>query len=101
MQTKCKRCMYSRAMNQPKPRLCVICKHPEGVPYESLQEKVLKKVKKFYLKGATIRNQKNCIKVNAFVLVDKDLEFFKSIEGMYTDILIKRSGLGLVVILNF
>lgn len=67
----------------------------------TLQEKVLKMLKKFYREGASIRNQPDCIKVNAFVLVDKDLEFFKEIEGMYKDILIKRSGLGLVVILNF
>jgi len=70
-------------------------------PELTLQEKVLNKVKKFFLEGASIRNQENCIKINVFVLVDKDLEFFKEIEGMYRDILIKRSGKGLVVILNF
>jgi|LakMenEpi03Aug12_release.lakeMendotaPanAssembly.Ray.scaffolds.fasta_scaffold1941521_2 hypothetical protein len=70
-------------------------------PELTLQEKVLQKVKKFYLQGASIRNQENCIKINAFVLVDKDLEFFKEIEGMYNSIMIKRSGNGVVVILNF
>jgi len=70
-------------------------------PQLTLQEKALQKVKKFFLEGASIRNQENCIKINVFVLVDKDLEFFKEIEGMYRDILIKRSGKGLVVILNF
>lgn len=67
----------------------------------TLQEKVLQKVKKFYLQGASIRNQTDCIKINAFVLVEKDLEFFKELEGMYKGIMIKRSGNGLVVILNF
>jgi hypothetical protein len=70
-------------------------------PELTLQEKVLQKVKKFYLQGASIRNQENCIKINAFVLVDKDLEFFKEIEGMYNSIMIKRSGNGVVVILKF
>jgi len=70
-------------------------------PQLTLQEKALRKIKKFFLEGASIRNQENCIKINVFVLVDKDLEFFKEIEGMYRDILIKRSGTGLVVILNF
>ena len=93
--------MYSRGMNVPRPRPCVVCGHPEGTVVETLQEKVLKKVKKFYLEGASIFNQKDCIKIRAFVLVDKDLEFFKEIEGMYKSILIKRSGTGLVVILNF
>ena len=67
----------------------------------TLQEKVLQKVKKFYLQGASIRNQPDCIKINAFVLVEKDLEFFKDLEGMYRGIMIKRSGNGLVIILNF
>lgn len=67
----------------------------------TLQEKVLQKVKKFYLKGASIRNQEGCIKINAYVLIDKDFEFFKEIEGMYKDIMVKRSGVGLVIILNF
>lgn len=70
-------------------------------PELTLQEKVLQKVKKFYLEGASIRNQTNCIKINAFVLVDADIEFFKEIEGMYSNIEIKRSGKGLVVILKF
>ncbi|RUP42178.1 MAG: hypothetical protein EKK63_02455 [Acinetobacter sp.] len=67
----------------------------------TLQEKALQKIKKFYLQGASIRNQEKCIKINAFVLVDRDLEFFKEIEGMYTSIEIKRSGKGLAVILKF
>jgi hypothetical protein len=70
-------------------------------PELTLQEKVLQKVKKFYLDGASIYSKTNCIKINAFVLIDKDLEFFKELEGMYTDITIKRSGNGLVIILNF
>ena len=70
-------------------------------PELTLQEKVLRKLKKFFLEGASIRNQTNCIKINAFVLVDADIEFFKELEGMYRDIMIKRSGKGLVVILNF
>lgn len=83
---------------------CESCGHsfiPPKAKELTLQEKVLQKVKKFYLEGASIRNQLNCIKINAYVLVDKDLEFFKSIEGMYSNIEIKRSGKGLVIILNF
>lgn len=70
-------------------------------PQLTLQQIALVKIKKFFLGGASVRNQENCIKINVFVLVDKDLEFFKYLEGLYTNILIKRSGRGLVVILNF
>jgi hypothetical protein len=70
-------------------------------PQLTLQEKALRMIKKFFLEGASVRNQEDCIKINVFVLVDRDLEFFKELEGMYRDIMIKRSGRGLVVILNF
>ena len=97
---KCKnKCLYTRGSK--RPRTCIVCGVPEGTVIETLQEQVLKKVKKFYLEGASIRNQKDCIKINAYVLIDKDLEFFKELEGMYTHIEIKRSGTGLVVILKF
>ena len=67
----------------------------------SLQERVLHKLKKHFLLGAYVYNKENHLKVHVFQLVDKDLEFFKEIEGMYSTILIKRSGAGLIVILNF
>jgi hypothetical protein len=67
----------------------------------TLQEQVLRKLKKFYLQGAYIYNKENHIKVHVFQLMDKDLEFLKEIEGMYSTILIKRSGAGLIIILNF
>lgn len=100
MQKCSNKCLYVRGKS--RPRTCIVCGVTEGsAPSPTLQEKVLKKVKKFYLQGAVIRNQVNCIKINAFVLVDADLEFFKEIEGMYSSIVIKRSGTGLVVVLNF
>ena len=70
-------------------------------PVVSLQDQVLGKLKKFYKTSATIRNQDKTIKINSLILVDRDLEFYKEIEGMYKDITVKRSGVGVVVILKF
>lgn len=78
---------------------CTKCGH-SFIP-DNLQDKAFEKIKKFYFSSATIRSQPGWIKINAYVLVDKDLEFFKELEGMYKNIMIKRSGTGLVVILNF
>lgn len=101
MQEKCKTsCTYSRKMYALGPRPCVICGHPEHI--RSLQEKTLTKIKRHFGKSASsLRNETNCIRLNTKVLIDKDIEFFKEIEGMYKEIQIKRSGMGIVTILNF
>ena len=101
MQEKCKTsCTYSRGINVPTPRPCVKCGHPEHV--RSLQEIVLAKIKRYFGQSASsIRNEKDCIRLYTKELIDADLEFFKSIEGMYKEILIKRSNIWIVTILNF
>jgi len=99
MQEKCKTsCTYSKA-GFPKQtiRKCTKCGHPE----ETLQEYSLRVLKKHFGSSATVRNQENVIKVNSLLLVDNDLEALKGIEGMYKNIEIKRSGSGVVIILNF
>lgn len=68
---------------------------------ESSQQKALKRIKLFYLKGAAVFDHKTSITIRVYRLVDKDLDFFRSLEGMYTDIEIKRSDKGLIVIMNF
>ncbi len=106
MQERCKSCTYSKAMGQSYPRKCIVCgtrekPKPQLKSDLSLQEKVLVKLKKHFGTSATIRNQENVIKVNSLLLVDNDLEALKSIKGMYKDIEIRRSGSGVVIILNF
>ena len=78
------------------------CKTSKAImPKETLQEKVLRVLKKHFGTSATVRNQEDTIKVNSLILIDSDLEALKNIEGMYNDISIKRSGSGVVIILKF
>jgi hypothetical protein len=90
---KCK----ERGCNYHNGSICTTCYRPKP----SLQEKAFKVIKKHFGLNTEYKVRDGAIKIYTKVLCDSDLELLKNIEGMYRDVLIKRSGNGIVVILSF
>ena len=65
-----------------------------------MKQKTLKKLVELY-PNKNFRVGDVSIRWNVDSLRTEDLDKLSHIEGMYTDLLVKRSGTGIVVILNF
>jgi len=65
-----------------------------------MKQKTLKKLQELYPEQV-FREGDFTIRWNVNSLRSDDLDKLSMIEGMYTDLLVKRSGTGIVVILNF
>ncbi len=68
---------------------------------QKLMETVHNKLRKHFGSSATIIKQPTCLKIKTKVLVDTDVNLLHDLEGLYANITIKRSDLGLLTILNF
>lgn len=65
-----------------------------------MKQKTLKKLQELYPEQV-FREGDFTIRWNVNSLRSDDLDKLSMVEGMYTDLLVKRSGTGIVVILNF
>jgi hypothetical protein len=65
-----------------------------------MKQKTLKKLQELY-PNQVFREGDFTIRWNVNSLCLDDLDKLSMVEGMYTDLLVKRSGTGIVIILNF
>lgn len=103
MQEKCTTsCKFSKAIIPYGTRLCTVCGHEEIPKYSHFQTKCHVAIKKHFGRTASsIRMEPNCIKLNTKILMDSDFQFFYNLDGSYKNIEVKRSGLGVLIILKF
>ena len=94
---------FSKARNQPSPRLCVDCGIAEDmVP---LQKQVFEYLNRYFPHAEEVRINRREVRMYIFDLTDKDLDSLTSIEGKYKTLLIKgwrgRLANGLLLTFNF